>query len=223
MAAPSTVGIEQTPRSFKVGVICGSVRAPRAGPQITTFVQQTIEAHMDSAGGGGASQISLELIDVATLGLSLDSEPGIPSKIHGAEGYATEATRRWSQRVAALDGFVFVTPQYNWGVPAGLKNAVDHLFHEWRGKPALVVSYGGHGGNHAAAALALVLGGGIGMRVVEKPLCLTFPGREFLVVAAKGQELGLDGASTEGPWSDRRADIAAAWDDLVLLLDAGSA
>jgi NAD(P)H-dependent FMN reductase len=40
-----------------------------------------------------------------------------------------------------------VTPQYNWGYPAVLKNAIDHLYKEWHGKPEMIVTYGGHGGH----------------------------------------------------------------------------
>ena len=43
--------------------------------------------------------------------------------------------------------------QYNWGYPASLKNALDYLYHEWTGKPAGIISYGGHGGGKAAAQL----------------------------------------------------------------------
>jgi NAD(P)H-dependent FMN reductase len=38
---------------------------------------------------------------------------------------------------------VFVTPEYNHGYPASLKNAIDFLHHEWRFKPVGFVSYGG--------------------------------------------------------------------------------
>jgi len=54
---------------------------------------------------------------------------------------------------------VFVTPQYNWGYPAALKNALDHLYSEWAGKPAMIVTYGGHGGGRCAAQLRQVLEG----------------------------------------------------------------
>ena len=43
----------------------------------------------------------------------------------------------------AADAFVFVTPEYNHGMPATLKNAIDYLHHEWQYKPAGFVSYGG--------------------------------------------------------------------------------
>ena len=46
--------------------------------------------------------------------------------------------------------------QYNWGYPAALKNAVDYLYHSWNGKPAMIVSYGSHGGGKGAAQLKQV-------------------------------------------------------------------
>ncbi len=50
-------------------------------------------------------------------------------------------------------------PQYNWGYPAPLKNALDFLYAEWRGKPATTVTYGTRGGNRAAAQFHTVLDG----------------------------------------------------------------
>jgi NAD(P)H-dependent FMN reductase len=64
---------------------------------------------------------------------------------------------------------VFVTPQYNWGYPAPLKNAIDHLYKEWHGKPAMIVSYGHHGGGKCASQLNQVLKG-VHMKPVAKCL-----------------------------------------------------
>ena len=50
----------------------------------------------------------------------------------------------------------YILLQYNWGYPAALKNAIDYLYHEWKGKPAAIISYGGHGGGKAASQLAQV-------------------------------------------------------------------
>ena len=61
--------------------------------------------------------------------------------------------------MAGASAVIFVTPQYNWGYPAPLKNALDHLYKEWAGKPAMIVSYGGHGGGRCAQQLRQVLDG----------------------------------------------------------------
>jgi NAD(P)H-dependent FMN reductase len=52
-----------------------------------------------------------------------------------------------------------VTPQYNWSIPASLKNALDYLYYEWKDKPAAIVTYGGRGGGKAADHLSGILQG----------------------------------------------------------------
>ena len=59
-----------------------------------------------------------------------------------------------------------VSPQYNWGYPAALKNALDHVYKEWNGKPLVIVTYGGHGGDKCAAQLRQVAGG-LKLRAVD--------------------------------------------------------
>ena len=107
-----------------------------------------------------------ELVDVKDWKLPMGDEPGIPA----AGSYEFDHTRVWSEKIASGDAVVFVTPQYNWGYPAPLKNAIDHLYREWSGKPAMIVSYGGHGGGKCAAQLRQVLDG-LEMRTVA-----TMPG-----------------------------------------------
>ncbi|KAJ2897712.1 uncharacterized protein MKZ38_004489 [Zalerion maritima] len=211
------------PKTFNIGLITGSQRIPRTGPQITTFIHTILITHL-SAPSIPASQpakFTLTTIDISTLSLPLFNEPGIPSQIHSPEAYAHEHTRAWSRQISSLDGFIFITPQYNWGIPAGLKNAIDYLFNEWRFKPALIVAYGGHGGDKAAQNLKTVLGGGIDMRVVENPICLAFGGRDITVKAATGKDLGLNPADEGALWSDKRGLIIAGWEDFVGLLIEG--
>src|SRR5258705_13542073 len=71
--------------------------------------------------------------------------------------YQQPHTRRWAAKIASLDAFVFVSPEYNHGIPAALKNAIDFLFAEWKNKAAGFVSYGGVGGARAVEQLRLVL------------------------------------------------------------------
>jgi NAD(P)H-dependent FMN reductase len=124
------------------------------------------------------------------------NEPGIPSQIHSSSEYKYAHTRAWSELISSFQAFVFVTPQYNWGYPASVKNAIDYLFNEWKQKPAMVVSYGGHGGGKAAAQLQQVLQG-LDMQVVKDFVGLKFPDRSFLFKAAKGQDLGLQTVQNE--------------------------
>lgn len=126
----------------RILVIIGSTRARRLAPAIAQWVA--------TLGRG-----DVEIVDLKDWPLPMDDEPGIPA-VHD---YAREHTREWSRKVAGAGAFVFVAPQYNWGYPAVLKNALDHLYKEWHGKPAMIVSYGHRGGNKCAAQLRQVLKG----------------------------------------------------------------
>ncbi|ROV93291.1 hypothetical protein VSDG_06835 [Cytospora chrysosperma] len=211
--------MESSTKTFRVGVICGSTRSPRAGPQITEFVHKTIAAHIRSQQKTSPPMpsMTLELVDIADFNLPLFDEPGIPQAITDyPAGYAHQHTRDWSERIAALDAFVFVTPQYNWGIPAGLKNAIDYLFNEWTGKPGMVVSYGGHGGGRAAGALRTVLQG-LRMRTPERTVNLSFVDRKFGGKCNLGESLGLMEEGSE-VWMKDKDDIIAIWEEMVGML-----
>ncbi|GAB3969657.1 bifunctional NAD(P)H-dependent oxidoreductase/GNAT family N-acetyltransferase [Plantactinospora veratri] len=87
-----------------------------------------------------ASELGVELVPVALGDLNL---PFLDEEEHPSSGvYRHEHTRRWSALVDGADGFVAVTPEYNYGMPATLKNALDYLGREWAWKPMGFVSYG---------------------------------------------------------------------------------
>ena len=46
------------------------------------------------------------------------------------QDYKHAHTKAWSNLISSFAGFVFVFPQYNWGHPAALKNALDYLYYE---------------------------------------------------------------------------------------------
>ena len=122
------------------------MRARRIGVQIAEWV---------AAVGRETTSGAFEVVDLKDWPLPMDDEPWVPA---GGD-YQFEHTRAWSRKIAAAPAFVFVTPQYNWGYPAALKNALDHLYAEWAGKPAMIVSYGGHGGGRCAEQLQQVFDG----------------------------------------------------------------
>ncbi|RHZ57991.1 uncharacterized protein CDV56_103603 [Aspergillus thermomutatus] len=192
-----------------IGIIVCSQRVPRAGLQITQFVLDTIQKAYPTA--------NLRLIDLATWNLPMYDEPGIPSLITSSDGYTHELTRKWSEEIASHAGFIFVTPQYNWGYPASIKNAIDYLFHEWKGKPGMIVSYGGHGGGKAAQQLYQVLQG-LRMQPVEPLVALMFPTKEFTGRAARGVDLGV--MEDEGIWKEEREQILTAFQVLAQCVDA---
>ena len=181
-------------------VVAGSTRPIRRSPVIARWVAELGAAALGKNGGEGAFRV----VDLRDLDLSLDDEPGIPA-LHD---YISPATQRWSELVAGAKGVVIVTPQYNWGYPAVLKNAIDHLYREWKGKPVLIVSYGSQGGGKCAAQLREVLGG-MGVRLTEATPGLKL-GRER--VAAN------DGAvDPDADFADQREEVAAALAELFAI------
>jgi NAD(P)H-dependent FMN reductase len=111
-------------------IIIGSTRPGRAGAPITQWFAARAKDH------GG---FDVNVVDLADLGLPLLDEPNHPR----LRQYAHQHTKDWSAIVDAADAFVFVTPEYNYGYPASLKNAIDYLHQEWQHKPVGFVSYGG--------------------------------------------------------------------------------
>jgi NAD(P)H-dependent FMN reductase len=172
----------------KILVIIGSVRPQRIGMDVAAWV---------AAIGRESLAAVFELVDLRDWPLPMDAEPGIPA--HGQ--YEHPTTKAWSARIDGADGFVFVTPQYNWGYPAPLKNAIDHLYAEWRGKPAAIITYGGHGGGKCAAQLHEVLSG-LKMKLARTMPALTLPPGQ--VQTNPGW---IDAASA---FSSSRADVVAA-------------
>jgi NAD(P)H-dependent FMN reductase len=111
-------------------IVIGSTRPGRAGLPIAQWFADRAKEH------GG---FDVTVMDLAEMGLPLLNEPNHPR----LRQYTQDHTREWSAAVDAADAFVFVTPEYNAGYPAALKNAIDYLHHEWHHKPVGFVSYGG--------------------------------------------------------------------------------
>ncbi|KAK9371297.1 flavoprotein-like protein [Lipomyces kononenkoae] len=198
----------------RIGVIICSSRQPRVCPQIAQFVVQTIESTSLRSNDAGPC---LELIDLFKWNLPMFDEPDLPSQITDHYQYKHAHTRAWSEEVQRYHAFIFVVPQYNWGYPAVVKNAIDYLYSEWKGKPAMVVSYGGHGGSKCNAQLTEVLRG-VRMVPTTQSVELTFPNRGVLVKAVKGEDISFDDTSESDVWQVGRQHITAAYSELLQML-----
>jgi len=71
----------------------------------------------------------------------------------GRAPYKNEVVQKWTAAIAQTDGFIFVTPEYNYGTSAVLKNAIDWVYPEWNRKAAGFVSYGSAMGARAVQQL----------------------------------------------------------------------
>jgi NAD(P)H-dependent FMN reductase len=136
---------KKTTHMNKIAIILGSTRPDRNGEAVAQWVLEMAKKRSD---------VHFELVDVKEHDLPLLDE-AIPA----SQGkYSKEHTKKWAARIAPFDGFVFVTAEYNHGIPGALKNAIDFLFKEWNNKAAGFVSYGSAGGARAVESLRLVMG-----------------------------------------------------------------
>jgi NAD(P)H-dependent FMN reductase len=71
--------------------------------------------------------------------------------------FADSTVAAWTAKIAEADAFIIVTPEYNHGTSAVLKNAIDYVGKAWNRKPAAFVSYGTVGGARAVDQLRPVL------------------------------------------------------------------
>jgi NAD(P)H-dependent FMN reductase len=128
----------------KIGIIIGSTRPGRVGEAVAKWVFEQSKSRSDA---------EFELIDIKDYDLPILDEP-VPA---AAQQYTKEHTKKWAAKIAELDGFLFVTPEYNHSTSAALKNAIDFLFLEWNNKAAGFVSYGSIGGARAVEALRPIM------------------------------------------------------------------
>lgn len=129
---------------LKIGVIVASTRPNRNGKQIADWVRYTTDQD---------SSAKYTYLDLAQINLPFLSEPETPSKGH----YTMDSTKAWAAQVAEQDGFLIITPEYNHGYPASLKNAIDTVYAEWAKKPVAYVGYGVMGAARSIEQLNNVL------------------------------------------------------------------
>ena len=146
-------------------VIIGSTRSGRVGEPIANWFYDLAK---DRKG------LDVELVDLAEIDLPLYDEPVQPFR----KQYQHDHTKRWAEIIERADAFVFVIPEYNHGLNAATKNAVDYLYHEWRYKPFGVVSYGGTSRGlrssevllSSLVALRMFLAGDVSISLTDTPI-----------------------------------------------------
>ncbi len=124
----------------KLHIIIGSTRPGRVGPSIAKWFHTFAIEH---------THFEPVLVDLADFKLPIFDEPNYPAMQKYEHGH----TKAWAASVAAADALVFVTPEYNFGPPPALVNALNYLVREWAYLPAGVVSYGGISGGLRAAQM----------------------------------------------------------------------
>ena len=128
----------------RIGIVIGSTRPGRKAEAVAQWLLDVARRRGDA---------EYELVDIAEYNLPHLDEPMPPSMGQ----YSKPHTKAWASTIDSLDGFAFVTPEYNHSTSGALKNAIDFLFKEWNNKAAGFVSYGSAGGVRAVEHLRLVM------------------------------------------------------------------
>ena len=118
-------------------VIFGSTRQGRRGEIVANWLMDRLATRTDA---------TCEFVDLRDVSL-----PFFDAPISPVHGHIIPEAEGWAAQVDRADGFIFVTPEYNHGYPAVLKNAIDHLYSQWAHKPAAIVNYGGFAAGYRAA------------------------------------------------------------------------
>ncbi len=142
--------------SKKIKLVIGSTREGRVGAPISEWL---VEAAKEI-------EVELEVIDLKVENLPFFdgmSPMYVPDSVN----------KDWSAKITSGEAYIFLTSEYNRSIPAPLKNAIDHLFHEWGEKPASIVSYGYiDGGGSATKHLTDILNW-VKMKIVGPPVAIT--------------------------------------------------
>jgi NAD(P)H-dependent FMN reductase len=127
-----------------IEIISSSVRTDRKSHRVALYLKRVVE---------GIAGCTASITDLNRYNFPIFEER---LKYQGTP--LAEAIR-FASAIKAADGVIIVTPEYNGGYPASLKNAIDLLIDEWKGKPVAIstVSDGRFGGSQVITSLQFVL------------------------------------------------------------------
>jgi chromate reductase len=179
----------------KIAIVVGSLRKG----SINRKVARSICAF-------ASDKLDCTIVEIGGLPLySQDQDSDMPAE-----------SARFRDQIAAADGILFCTPEYNRGVPGVLKNAVDvgsrpYGASVWDKKPAAIVSaspggIGGFGANHQLRQACVFLN----MPVMQQP--------EAYLGQVTDDSFDESGCLKEGPLKQLVLTLAAAFADWVDLI-----
>ena len=145
----------------KLKIITSTTRPGRKGPAVSEWVLEVSKQFPD---------YETEILDLHTLALPLFDEPEHPRM----RKYQHEHTHRWSRAIDEADAIIIVTAEYNFGMPAPLKNALDYLVHEWSSKPVAFVSYGGQSGGLRSVQMTKLVVTALKMMPIPEAVAIPF-------------------------------------------------
>lgn len=158
---------------LRVGIIIGTTREGRFGDKPAEWIKKIADQH---------GKLETEIVDLRDYQIPFFDQPASPAWVgtHHDEG------KKWDTKMGELDGFIFVTAEYNHGPPAVLKNALDHAYRVYNKKPAAFVGYGPLGAARAVEHLRQIL---IELKVAPLRDAVHIGMTEFLAVGKEGKSL----------------------------------
>jgi len=181
-------------------VVTVSTRQGRVGTVVANWFLERARAH------GG---FTVESVDLAEVDLPMFDEPKHPR----FRQYEHEHTKRWSAMVSRADAFVFVTPEYNYGAPPSIVNAIDYLSVEWQYKPVGFASYGGvSGGTRSVQMIKQIV---TSVRMMPIPEAVSIPFFAQYIDKATG---GYDPGATQDSAATAMLDELLRWTNALKTL-----
>jgi NAD(P)H-dependent FMN reductase len=157
----------------KIAIIIGSTRDVRYGIKPAQWIYDIASKRGD---------MDVELVDLRDFPLPFFNEKAsnawVPTE--------NEVGQRWQKTVAAFDGYIFITAEYNRSITAALKNALDFSYPEWNRKPAAVVAYGSVGGARAAEHLRTIA---VELQMAPTRRGVHIQGADFMATWQQGKSL----------------------------------
>jgi NAD(P)H-dependent FMN reductase len=186
--------------TITIKVIIGSTRQGRFSEKPAQWIFQEAKK---------LPGVDVELLDLREYPLPLFDSPVPPSMAQGK--YENEIVERWAHKINEGDAFIIVTPEYNHGYPAVLKNAMDVIYPEWNRKPVGFVSYGSAMGARSVEQLRQVA---VELQMAPMRTAIHIPTEIFFAaMMGKGpQGLEMFEPLRQGPGGDR---VAMFFDELL--------
>ncbi len=160
-------------KKLKIAIIISTTRAARFGHKPAQWVKDIAVDRKD---------IETEIVDLRDFPMPFFDE--VASNAWAPS--TNEVAQRWQKKIAGFDGYIFVTAEYNHGIPAVLKNALDYAYPEWNKKAAAFVGYGAVGGARAVEQLRLVAAE---LLLATIRAGVYIQGADFMAVWQQGKEL----------------------------------
>ena len=177
-----------------ISVIVGSTREGRFSEKPARWIFRQLKKRED---------VDARLLDLRDFPMPFFDQPVTPAT-PGRPPFEHEVVRKWTAAIGKSDGFIFVTPEYNYGPSAVLKNAIDWVYAEWHRKPVCFVSYGSIGGARGVQQLRLT--------VVELQLA---PIRSSIYIPVPTLLAHYQGGDVDAGLAELEAPAEAMIDDLL--------